>query len=106
MFSKTTKMWVFYYLDENKNEVITSFKECKTPKRTENHSVNEMRMHRFGNVFGCGYRNLYQDEKSKPMVDKLTSKMIKNTIRYDRNHIMDKDSGVIYNCSGKTVGVE
>ena len=106
MFTKTKKTWVFYYLNEENQEVITSYKECKTPNRTLNHLVNQLRQHRFGNVNGCGYRTLFEGEISYPKVDELTPKIIQGCIGYDKNSIMDKNSGVVYNCEGKVIFVE
>ena len=106
MFTKTKKTWVFYYLNEANQEVITSYKECKTPNRTLNHLVNQLRQHRFDNVKGCGYRTLFEGEISYPKVDELTPKIIQGCIGYDKNSIMDKNSGVVYNCEGKVIFVE
>jgi hypothetical protein len=106
MNRKPKKIWVFYYLDKDKNEVVTSIRECKLPKATENNLVNQMRMNRFDNVLGFGFRTLFDDEIVKPMVDKLTSKIIQNSIRYSYIHIMGKDNGVIYDCNGRVVGVD
>jgi hypothetical protein len=106
MFTKTKKTWVFYYLNEVNQEVITSYKECKTPNRTLNHLVNQLRQHRFDNVIGCGYRTLFEGERSYPKVDYLTPKIIQNCIGYNKNLIMDKNTGVVYNCKGEINLVE
>jgi hypothetical protein len=96
----------FYVIDEQGNEIFTAKRLCKQPSRTNEWLLNNQRVNKFQDLHTHGARTLFQHEKISFIKDKLTTKMLNNSIAYDRYRRMDKDSGVVYDCFGKVIKVE
>ena len=96
----------FYLLDKQGNEVFTAKRLCKQPTRTKEWLLDNLRVNKFQDLHTHGVRTLFQYEKISIIKDKLTTKMLNNSIAYDKYHRMDKDSGVVFDCFGKVIKVE
>ena len=102
----TQQEFYFYLLDEQGNEIFTGKRLCKQPARTKEWLLNSKRIKKFQGLDTHGARTLFVNEKISIIEDKLTTKMLNNSIAYDEFHRMDKDSGIVYDCFGKIIKVE
>ena len=102
----TQQEFYFYLLDEKGKEIFTGKRLCKQPSRTKEWLLDTLRVNKFPDLHTHGARTLFEHEKISIIEDKLTTKMLNNSIAYDKHTRMDKDSGIVFDCFGKVKKVE
>jgi hypothetical protein len=96
----------FYIIDKQGNEIFTAKRNCKQPSRTKEWSLNQKRKNKFDDIEKIGARTLYEHEVITLANDKLSVKMIDDSIRYDKKLRMAKDSGIVFDFLGNIKKVE
>jgi len=96
----------FYVIDNQGNEIFTAKKSCKKPNMTKEWLLNVKRRNSFNNLSACGARTLFEHESVTLVKDKLNSDMLNNTIHYNNELLMNKESGVVFDFLGDIKKVE